>query len=634
MSDTERKGPTASTAARNATIGALLPTNDADFIDASRGRIAPLPGPVVHPTWGHAVWDPAEWEFIDGDAPESVNPSLWRQARLNAIHGLFEVADGLYQVRGVDLSNITFIAGETGWIVIDPLTATETAAFALDLLHQHFAPRPVITVIYTHSHVDHFGGVRGVISDDDVAAGRVQVIAPVGFLEAAISENVAAGPAMLRRASYMYGRLLPGDVLGHVDCGLGKAIPLLGTSGLIAPTREITYTGEEMTVDGVLLRFQYTPDTEAPAEMNIFLPERRLLCMAENCSSTLHNVYTPRGAQIRDSLAWSKYINESIELFAAETDIVFMSHHWPRFGTDAVRTFMAEQRDVYRWIHDQTMRRANHGETALEIAEDLTGPPGLEDRFHLRGYYGTLSHNAKAVYQRYLGWFDANPAHLHPLPPTEAAARYVEFMGGADAVMEKVRACIAADDYRFAAEALNHLVFAEPEHREAELLQADVFEQLGYRSESGPWRDFYLTGAHELRHGATRIGGSMATSIDVLRAMTTEMLVDLIGVRLNGDRVGGRVIVINLTISDRDEIGVVGIEHGALHFTAGRHDANSHVAITATHLAWARIASGLVTPDALDATELTIAGDRPLFDDVLTMLDTFDASFAIVTPER
>ena len=318
MSDTERKGPTASTAARNATVGALLPIHDADFIDASRGRIAPLPGPVIHPSWGHAVWDPADWEFIRGDAPDSVNPSLWRQARLNAIHGLFEVADGVYQVRGVDLSNITFIAGETGWIVIDPLTATETAAFALDLLHQHFAPRPVVAVIYTHSHVDHFGGVRGVISDDDVAAGRVQVIAPVGFLEAAISENVAAGPAMLRRASYMYGRLLPGDVLGHVDCGLGKAIPLLGTSGLIAPTREITYTGEAMTVDGVLLRFQYTPDTEAPAEMNIFLPERRLLCMAENCSSTLHNVYTPRGAQIRDSLAWSKYINESIELFAVK----------------------------------------------------------------------------------------------------------------------------------------------------------------------------------------------------------------------------------------------------------------------------------------------------------------------------
>lgn len=633
MESTDRKPASTSTAAANAALAHALPENAQDFADATRGRLAPLPGPVVHPSWGHAVWDPADWEFIAGDPPPSVNPSLWRQARLNAIHGLFEVADGVYQVRGVDLSNITFIAGDAGWIVIDPLTASETAAFALELLHQHFAPRPVVAVIYTHSHVDHFGGVRGVIADDDVETGRVQVIAPVGFLEAAISENVAAGPAMLRRASYMYGRLLPGDALGHVDCGLGKAIPLLGTSGLIAPTIEITHTGQELTIDGVRLRFQYTPDTEAPAEMNIFLPDRRLLCMAENCSSTLHNVYTPRGAQIRDSLAWSKYINESIELFGAETDIVFMSHHWPRFGGDAVREFMSEQRDVYRWIHDQTLRRANHGETALEIAEDLTGPPGLDDRFHVRGYYGTLSHNAKAVYQRYLGWFDANPAHLHPLPPVDAAVRYVEFMGGADAVIEKARGCIAEGDYRWAAQVLDHVVFADPDNRDARLLQADVFEQLGYGSESGPWRDFYLTGAHELRHGATRIGGSMASNVDVLRAMTTEMLIDLIGVRLNGDLVGERTFTFNLTVTDRDEFGLVGIEHGALHFTTGRHDPHPDFAISVSHLVFAQLASGVVTPDAADTNELTVSGDRAALDDLFGMLDTFDASFAIVTPE-
>ncbi len=654
METTDRKPAGERTAARNAALGATLPRVEADFADAERGRIVPLPGPVVHAEWGHAVWDPDDWAFIAGEAPTSVNPSLWRQARLNAIHGLFEVAPGVYQVRGVDLSNITFIAGDTGWIVIDPLTATETAAFALELLHHHVAPRPVVAVIYTHSHVDHFGGVRGVISDADVAAGRVQVIAPVGFLEAAISENVVAGPAMLRRASYMYGRLLPGDALGHVDCGLGKAIPLLGTSGLIAPTREITHTGEEMIVDGVRLRFQYTPDTEAPAEMNIFLPDHRLLCMAENCSSTLHNIYTPRGAQIRDALAWSKYLNESIELFGAETDIVFMSHHWPRFGNDAAVTFMREQRDTYRWIHDQTMRRANHGETALEIAEDLTGPPGLDDRFHIRGYYGTLSHNAKAVYQRYLGWFDANPAHLHPLPPVDAAVRYVEFMGGADAVIEKVRECIGAGDFRWAAQVLDHVVFAEPDHRDARLLQADVFEQLGYASESGPWRDFYLTGAHELRHGPTRIGGSMASNVDVLRAMTTEMLVDLIGVRLNGDRVQARRFRINLTITPPADsssapgtpgtpdpgtpnpptIGTIGVEHGALHFTPDRHDPAAPCALTASHLVFAQLASGLVTLDAGDPGALTVTGDRTELEDLLALLDTFDASFAIVTPDR
>lgn len=631
MSDTERKPASPATTAANARIAASLPTVTDDFAAATLGRIAGLPGPVIHPDFGHQVWNPEDWEFITGDAPASVNPSLWRQARLNAIHGLFEVGPGVYQVRGVDLSNITFIAGDRGWIVIDPLTASETAAFATALLHAHVPPRPVVAVIYTHSHIDHFGGVRGVITDDDVAEGRVEVIAPVGFLEAAIQENVVAGPAMLRRASYMYGRLLPGDERGHVDCGLGKAIPLLGTSGLIAPTVEITHTGEERIVDGVRFRFQYTPDTEAPAEMNIFLPDRAMLCMAENCSSTLHNVYTPRGAQIRDSLAWSKYIHESIDLFASETDIVFMSHHWPRFGTDSVRRFMTEQRDAYRWIHDQTMRRANHGETALEIAETLGPPPGLEDRFHLRGYYGTLSHNAKAVYQRYLGWFDANPAHLHELPPVDAAMKYVEFMGGADAVIAKVTESIVNGEYRWAAEVLNHVVFAEPEHREAQLLQADVLEQLGYGSESGPWRDFYLTGANELRHGAPRLGGSMASNLDVLRAMTTEMLVDLMGVRLNGDRVGAESFLINLTITDRDEIGAIGVEHGAVHYTAGRHDARADADIAMTHLEFARLASGIAPPPGADRLVVTGATER--LDRLVSCFDTFDASFAIVTAD-
>ncbi len=641
METTDRKPASASTATLNAQRRSLVPGTELDFEDATRGRLRGLPGPTVHPVWGHAVWDPADWDFITGEAPDSVHPSLWRQARLNAIHGLFEVTDGVYQVRGVDLSNVTFIAGESGWIVIDPLTAAETAAFALELLHQHFAPRPIAAVMYTHSHVDHFGGVRGIITDDDVTGddgtgGRVPVIAPVGFLEAAISENVVAGPAMLRRASFMYGRLLPGDALGHVDCGLGKAIPLLGTSGLIAPTVDITHTGQELTIDGVRFRFQYTPDTEAPAEMNIFLPDRRVLCMAENCASTLHNVYTPRGAQIRDSLAWSKYIHESIELFAAETDIVFMSHHWPRFGSEAARRFMEEQRDVYRWIHDQTMRRANHGETALEIAEVLTGPPGLDDRSHLRGYYGTLSHNAKAVYQRYLGWFDANPAHLNPLPPTEAGIHYVAGMGGADAVIDQARASIANGEYRWAAQLLDHLVFAEPDRRDAQLLQADVFEQLGYRSESGPWRDFYLTGAHELRNGTTRIGGSFASNIDVLRAMTTEMLVDLIGVRLNGDIVGTRAIRANLTITDRDDGGAIGIEHGALHFTAGTLHPDPHFSIEVSHLGFAFLASGARGPNDTDADAETptVSGDRALFDEFFSvMLDTFDSSFAILTAD-
>lgn len=629
MTNADRKSPTATTRGVNAAAASLVPTDAQDFANASRGRIAPLPGPVMHEGFGHAVWDPADWEFLDADAPDSVHPSLWRQAQLNAIHGLFEVADGLYQVRGADLSNVTFIAGDTGWIVIDPLTASETARGALDLLHAHVDARPVVAVIYTHSHIDHFGGVRGVTTDDAVANGEVEIIAPVGFLEAAIAENVVAGPAMMRRGSYMYGRLLPVDPLGHVDCGLGKAIPLLGTSGLIAPTVDITHTGEERTIDGVRLRFQYTPDTEAPAEMNIFLADRGLLCMAENCTSTLHNVYTPRGAQIRDALAWSKYINESIELFGAETDVVFMSHHWPRWGRETVVQFLGEQRDAYRWIHDETMRRANHGATAAEIGETLGPPPGLEDRAHVRGYYGTLNHNAKAVYQRYLGWFDANPAHLHPLPPQEAAVHYVEFMGGVDAVLEKARASIADGEYRWAAQVLDHAVFAAPDRADARLLQADVLEQLGYVSESGPWRDFYLTGAQELRHGEPNLGGASASSLDLLRAMTTEMLLDLLGVRLDGLRAG--TVTINVSVPDRHERVAVGVDHGVIHTTFGRHDADADADVTLSHLDFARLVSGQATREELgDAIEIT--GSLARFDEFLGWLDTFDASFAIVRP--
>ncbi len=629
MTTADRKPASLTTQTRNHAARRAVPNDPIDFEEATRGRIAPLPGPAMHPEFGFPVWDPADWEFVSEDAPPSVHPSLWRQAQLNAIHGLFEVADGIYQVRGVDLSNVTFIAGETGWIVIDPLTATETAAFALELLHAHFPSRPVVAVMYTHSHVDHFGGVRGVTTDEAVAAGDVEIIAPVGFLEAAIAENVVAGPAMRRRASYMYGRLLPGDELGHVDCGLGKAIPLLGTSGLIAPTVDITFTGEERVVDGVRFEFQYTPDTEAPAEMNINLPDRRILCMAENCAATLHNVYTPRGVQIRDALAWSKYLHESIQLFGDRTDIVFMSHHWPRWGTEHACTFMEEQRDTYRWIHDETMRRANQGATAIEIAETLEAPPGLEGRAHVRGYYGTINHNAKAVYQRYLGWFDANPAHLHPLPPTDAGTRYVEYMGGVDAVLEKVQGSIDAGDYRWAAQVLDHVIFAAPHRSDALLLQADVFEQLGYTAESGPWRDFYLTGAQELRHGVPDLRGATAAGLDMLRAMTTEMLVDLMAVRLDGTR--AEALTLDLTVADRDEIGALGIDHGVVHYSPGVHHASADVGMSLDHLDFARLASGRASLAEVGAG-VTITGDRDRLDAFLGWLDYFDASFAIASP--
>ena len=632
--DLTRKAATTSTAAANDSIAAALPTDDTDFALVARGRIAPLPGPVVHPTFGHDVWSLESFAFLDQDRPPSVNPSLWRQARLNAAGGLFEVVPGVYQVRGIDLSNITFLAGDTGWIVIDPLSAAETARAALDLVHAHLPERPIHAVIYTHSHVDHYGGVRGIVDEADVDAGRIQIIAPQGFLAAAISENVIAGPIMNRRATYMYGPLLPRDPQGHVDCGLGKAIPLLGTPGLIAPTVEIGRTGEELVIDGLRIVFQMTPDTEAPAEMNFFFPDLRLLCMAENCSANLHNVYTPRGAQIRDALGWSKYINEAIELFADDTDTVFMSHHWPRWGHDEALTFLRAQRDAYRFLHDETMRMANHGLVATEIAEELRFPEALAATFHVRDYYGTLNHNAKAVYQRYLGWFDANPAHLHPHPPVEAARRYVEFMGGADEVVRKARAAFDEGDYRWVAEVVNHVVFADPAHAEARALQADALEQLGYQAESGPWRDFYLTGAQELRNGPPPLGGGLTTGLDVLKAMTTDMLLDLVAVRLRGNEIADRRFTANLTITDGEgERWFVELSNGALHHVAGRHGHDPDVALRLARLDLARLASGVAALHDLVADgSAVLEGDQAGLAQVLGALDTFSLGFAIVEP--
>ncbi|MCU0267607.1 MAG: MBL fold metallo-hydrolase [Acidimicrobiales bacterium] len=628
-----RKDATDVTAAANRVAAGRLPSDTSDVDLVRRGLIAPLAGPVLHPTLGFPMWDQGAFAFLEGEPTPTVHPSLWRQAQLNTVAGLFEVVEGIYQVRGIDISNVTFVAGETGWIVIDPLSSAETARAALDLVHAHLPERPVVAVIYTHSHVDHFGGVRGIIDEADVVAGKVRVLAPTGFLRAAISENVNAGMVMNRRATYMYGPLLPRDPQGHVDCGLGKAIPLLGTVGLIAPTEEIATTGTELVVDGVRIVFQYTPDTEAPAEMNFFFPDQRALCMAENCSAVLHNVYTLRGAQIRDALGWSKYIDEAIERFGADTDVVFTSHHWPRWGRDEATAYLAAQRDAYRFVHDQTLRLANHGLTAVEIAEELRFPPELEQCWFVHDYYGTLNHNVKAVYQRYLGWFDANPAHLHPLTPVEAAVRYVEFMGGADEVLRRARASFEAGDYRWVAEVVNHVVFADPTNAEARALQADTLEQLGYQAESGPWRDFYLTGAQELRTGVPPLGSGMSTTVDVMRAMTTEMLLDLLGVRLDGPSAAGRLLGVNLVVTDRDERWFVAVERGALRAAPGRHDAAATVTVSLAHLDLARLASGHVTLDQLEAEGGSrIDGRRETLVELLDLLDQFSMGFAIVEP--
>ena len=640
MSDDDRrqpKGATEHTRRANAAVLDALPFGDrADFERATRGRIAPPSNAQIIGSRGFPVWDLDAFAFLDGDAPDTVNPSLWRQAQLNLTAGLFEVADGFYQVRGLDLSNITFIESASGWIVIDPLTSSDTASAAYELVSEHLDRRPVHTVIYTHSHVDHFAGVRGIVDEADVRSGAVRIIAPDGFLEEAISENVIAGTAMTRRATYMYGALLPKGPRGHVDAGLGKGIPLLASQGLIAPTELITVSGTELDVDGVRIVFQLTPGTEAPAEMNFHFPDRRILCMAENCTANLHNLYTLRGAQIRDALAWSRYIHESIELFEAHTDICFASHHWPRWGRDDIVDFLTKQRDLYRFIHDQTMRLANHGQTMSEIAEELALPPVLGDEFFNRDYYGTLNHNAKAVYQRYLGWFDANPAHLHPHPPVEAAQRYVEFMGGAEAVLERARRSFEDGDYRWVVEVVNHVIFDDPTNEEARLLQADALEQLGYQAESGPWRGFYLTGAQELRHGSPAgMPAPALASADVLDAMTVEMLLELMGVRLRGLDAAPHSLRFTVTVPDRDESWLLGLEHGALHHvpTVPDRDADVDATVTTSHAALAALARGTGDLDALVADgTVTIDGDAAAFAQLLGDLDTFAFWFPIIEP--
>ena len=626
----------AHTSARNRSFADGLPMDDpADLERVRTGRIAGLDRLVVHHDGhGRPILDTAEWDFLDGDVPSTVNPSLWRQARLNREHGLYELVPGLYQVRGYDISNISLVEGESGWIVIDPLTSTETARAAMDLVRAHLGDRPVSAVIYTHSHMDHFAGLAGVIDLDELERRGVPIVAPQHFLQEAVSENVIAGPAMVRRAGYMYGNHLPRGPRGQVDCGLGRSIPP-GSVSLVGPTHEISRTGEEMTLDGVRIVFQHTPDAEAPAEMMFHFPELRALCAAENCTSVMHNLYTLRGAQVRDSLAWSKYVNEALHLFGDDSDLVFASHNWPRFGRAEVRHYLRTQRDTYRYLHDQTMRLANRGLVMTEIAEELELPPSLAGEFGNRGYYGTVSHNAKAVYQRYLGWFDGNPANLHPLPPVPSAERYVEYMGGAEAVLERARADFETGEYRWVAQVVNHVVFADPSNTEARQLQAAALEQLGYQAESGPWRNFYLTGAKELRDPApprSLAAGGSAAAAALLRAMSVEMVFDLIGVRIDGPRADGTSVVVGWRFPDLDEEWTLRLEHGALNAWP-ELDADVEVTLTMDRptLTDLLVDPGSIGP-AVEDGRLQIDGDADALARLFGFLDRPEPNFAIVEP--
>ncbi|WP_273732953.1 alkyl/aryl-sulfatase [Mycolicibacterium septicum] len=634
--DNSVKGATEATKAANKKIADSLPFNDkSDFEDAKRGLLERPDTLTIKNANGDVVWDLEEYKkYIADDkpAPDTVNPSLWRNAQLCMEYGLFEVIpDKVYQVRGYDLSNITFIKGNTGWLVYDTLISPETAKAALDLVNQKLGPRPIVAVLHSHSHVDHYGGVRGIINQADVDSGKVKVIAPANFVEDAVSENVIAGNAMGRRAVYMYGALLPRNAEGGVNGGLGMTVST-GLPTLVLPTDTISASGQKMTIDGVDMEFQFTPGTEAPTEMNTFFPQFKAMWMAENTTNTMHNLLTLRGAQVRDALVWAKFLNDTINIYGPNVDVKFQSHHWPMWGHDKIIDYWQRQRDMYKYIHDQSVRLMNNGLIGSEIAEEIAMPPELNNFWPDRGYYGTLKHNSRAVYQRYMGWYDGNPADLDDLPPEPAGKKYVDYMGGADAILEKAKRDFDNGEYRWTAMVLKHVVFADPNNTSAKNLLADSFEQMGYQAESGPWRSVYLQGAYELRNGVPSAGGTDVASPDTISAMPPEMMFDYLGVRLNGPKAAGKNIKLNVTFDDLKKDYTLYVANGVLNYEPGKIP-NADASLTLSKDTMNQIQMGkLKLNDGIDQNKVKLDGNRQPVEDFVGMLDTFPFWFNIVTP--
>jgi alkyl sulfatase BDS1-like metallo-beta-lactamase superfamily hydrolase len=624
------------TRAANAALAARLPFADRrDFEAAQRGLIAPVPEGVVKADSGTVLWNLGEYAFIDGEfAPATVNPSLWRLARLNMANGLFKVAERVYQLRGFDIANMTVLEGDSGVILIDPLTTAEPARAALAHYFAHRPRKPVVAVIYTHSHVDHYGGVRGVVDEADVAAGKVKVIAPAGFMDAVGGEAVLAGLPMFRRSQFQFGTMLPRGARGQVDAGLGKGIAR-GTPGLVAPTMSIEKAVETHVIDGLEIVFQLAPETEAPAEMHMFYPQLGVLNMAENACPLLHNFIPLRGAVVRDPRIWAKYIGDAIAMYAPHAEVLIGQHHWPTWGRAAVLEHLEAQRDLYKHIHDQTLRYMNKGWRPAEIAEVIDLPPGLADRWSVRGYYGTVSHNVKAVYQRYLSWYDGNPCNLHPLPPAPAAKKFVEYMGGAAAVIDRARADFARGEFRWVAQVMKEVVFAEPANAEARALCADALEQMGYQAESATWRNAFLYGAQELRHGVFQVparGGTMAA--DTLRGLSTDVFFDMLAIRLDPARAAGQSMVINWHFTDRDEKLVLTLKSCTLTHRLGASAAKPAASITTTRATLDGVILGRVgIADALASGAMRLAGDASRLAALFAMFDQATGlMFDILTP--
>jgi alkyl sulfatase BDS1-like metallo-beta-lactamase superfamily hydrolase len=615
-----------------------LPFDDTkDFEDARRGLIASLPDPaIIRNDQGGAVWDLGAYDFIkvteSDDAPDTVNPSLWRMAKLNMIHGLFEVVDGIWQVRGYDLSVMSIIRSNTGYIVVDPFISGEVSKTVWEeLVVPKLGDKPVVAVIFTHSHVDHFGGVRTFVSDADLQSGEVKVLAPEDFTRAAVGENVIAGNAMSRRASYMYGNLIDKNATGQVDGGLGKTTSS-GTVGFVVPSQFATKTGETITLDGIDLKVIMAPESEAPAEFMFYLPKFKAFCAAEDATHTLHNLYTLRGAKVRDGVLWSKYLQEALDTFGDDMQVVFASHHWPTWGNDRCVAFLKTARDLYRFIHDQTLRMANLGFTPREIGEQIRLPQSLATQWQSRSYYGSVYHNAVAQYNLRLGFFDGVPANLNRHTPVESARRYVAFMGGADNVLRQATESYKQGDYRWVSEVVNHVVFADADNVAAKTLLADAYEQLGYQAESGPWRNFYLTGALELRRGVNKFPVPTTASPDTIRAMPIEMFFDYLGVRLNGDKAAGLKVAFNLELTDTNEKYVLGVENSAIHYSKGRSLPSADASIVISRADLNDVMLGAATLEKqIVAGKAKLSGDTQKLARFVSCLDTFEFWFNIVT---
>ena len=619
------------TAKANQTVQETLNfANRQDFEDARRGFIVTSDTPNIFMANGKTSYPLKDWEFLQNDSPATANPSLWRQSQLNSIHGLFEVIPGkVYQIRGFDLANMSFVRTDSGWIDIDVLTVEESAKAGYDLIKKHVGNFPIRAVILTHHHSDHYGGLQAI--RQGAPNKDFEIIAPKGFLKAAQNENIMAGPAMARRATYMYGLQLTPDAQGFIGTGLGQTLAK-GKKTLPHPTDEISQTGETRTIDGLQMEFVSAPESEAPVEIMIYFPQLKAFCTAEDMTHTMHNLLTLRGAKVRNGLLWSKYIDQVITRYGAHTDVVFSSHHWPMWGNKRILPYLEAQRDLYRYLHDQTLHLANQGYTPEEIAEAVKLPTSLDSLFHCRGYYGTVSHNVKSQYQMYFGWFDGNPAHLNPLPPTELGKKYVEALGGAAHVMEIAEKGYRAGEYRWVATLLDHLVFAEPENRAARKLLADTYMQLGYQAESGPWRNFYLTGSKDLTRNEKPYT-PVLTNYQTISQMDTETLFDFCAIQINKNKAEGKEVVLNLHFNDTGEDASLILKNSVLNHRLNRHEEDAPLDLTLSKKDFVSLFFGTTNLKELCQDQKASAnGCKEIIDILTSCVETAHPNFNIVIP--